>query len=245
MRLQFVFGFLWFFAAMITHSQAQIIGSKTDSTGQVWQIRFVTDFSPIPLWHGFSESYRGERYLGDQNWEWSETDTSFSEGFVPNNWAYNIRLGTQLNLVKDLYVGVNYSAYIYRRFQAIEGGGTAISTIPFFALNASLSYPYILPFAPKVELLPTVSFGRYQGDGYSDYEGLGEEWSFEGRMGIGLRLKKHPQQFRFWAAYSRMWYNESQQSWVYPDRMREISTLWQFLNVGVGLVWHIRIEEDR
>lgn len=237
----FILGIMFF---LFLPSQAQIIGSKTDSTGQIWKIRFVTDISPVPLWYGFAERYSGERYLGDQQWEWSETDTSYSQGFVPDDWVFNVRLGTQLNLVKDLYIGVNYTTYIIRKVEHYPSGGYTFRTIPFFALNASLSYPYILPFAPKLEVLPTVSFGRYQGDGYSNYEGLGDEWSFEGRLGLGIKMKKHPQQFRFWAAYSRMWYNESQQSWVYPERNREISTVWQFLNVGVGLVWHIQIEED-
>lgn len=236
--------FIYFLLILSIPLSAQIIGSKTDSTGQVWNIRFITDVSPVPIWYGFAERYQGEFYKANQQWEWRETDSS-AAAFLPDDWVYNVRLGTQLNLVGNLYLGANYSAYIVRRQTVYPNGGYSIETIPFITLNASVSYPYQLPFAPKVELLPTIAFGRYQSDGYSGYEGLGQEWSMEGRMGIGLKLKRHPQQIRFWASYARMWYNESQQSFVYPERQRQIETMWQFVNVGVGLVWHLRIEEDR
>ncbi|MEL7340877.1 MAG: hypothetical protein AAGM67_10350, partial [Bacteroidota bacterium] len=119
---------------------AQIIGSKTDSTGQVWNIRFITDASPIPVWYGFAERYKGEFYKGNQEWEWRETDSS-AAAFLPDDWVYNVRLGTQLNLIGNLYIGANYSAYIVRRQIVFPSGGYTIETIPFITLNASVSYP--------------------------------------------------------------------------------------------------------
>lgn len=231
---------LFFLVPLVSYSQ--LIGGKTENGGKRWNIRFVLDGTPIPFFMQTQERYQGEYFLGDQQWEWREWDSVRNYSFQ-NDWFFNLRLGAQLNVVKNLYVGVNYSGYIAQRRKVVSPDFSYLETIPFVSLNASLSYP--IQIGRKIELLPTVSAGNYQSDSYYGYEGLGNEWSVEGRLGVCFRLKgEYLRYIRLWTAYHHFAYRESAQSWVYPERIRTIETDWQFFNAGIGLVWHLQIDED-
>lgn len=223
----------------------QLIGGMSENGGKRWNIRFVLDGSPFPVKMQHSESYRGEYYRpGSQDWEWQEWDSLRRYNFQ-DNWFFNVRLGAQLNVIHNLYLGVNYSAYLVQRYEQVSPEYAYLQQFPFVSLSASLSYPFHLPFAPRLEILPTVSAGNYQSDSYQGYEGLGQEWAYEGRLGVGIQLKgNYLQQIRFWTASHHFAYRESNLSWVYPERIREVRTDWQFVNFGLGLVWHLQIDEN-
>lgn len=248
-RTIFLFFTLLFFLHFST--QAQLIGPKNDTTGRNWNIRFVIDGGMFPLSISSQDKYEGERLenLMDsdgnyyQEWQWASWDTA---GVHPSqDYRTNqIRLGILINVVENLYVGVNYSAYILKRWRR-EQGYTYFETIPFITLAGSVTYSWQIPGVRALSLEPNFSVGTYQSDLYYGYEGIGRELSLEGRLALGLRLsKKKDHMFRMWVSYANFDYLQHSPSFVYENRTREIHTNWQFVNMGFGLNWHIGFRED-
>ena len=227
--------------------QSQIFGRPNDTTGRAWNIRFIVDAGLVPLSMRARELYNGEQ-LGPGVWRWAEWDSTRNliPGSKLDHQMISFRLGILVNVFKELYVGVNYSAYIAQIAPPSQPAFFRTS-IPFISLSGSVNYSFAFPKIPRLRLEPTLSYGNYQSDPYAEggYEGIGKEQSFEGRVALAYQYrKKRRHQVRLWASFNRMQYSEKTQSLVYPDRTRRIFTQWDFLNLGIGITRHIGFYED-
>lgn len=226
----------------------QIFGVTPEGEGKTWNIRFVIDPGFVTWKADYRDAYQGERYINATDstaakWSWAEWDSADTR-VLDFYKVGTLRLGVLINVVDELYVGVNYSGYLIQGFQRQNGLPSNYIYWPFYALSGSINYDYKLPFLQeRFSLQPTISVGTYQSE--RSFEGIGTEMSYEGRLGLAYQFKKsNRSQIRIWTNYQRMTYRSSEQSLVYPDRERTIATDWGLFSMGAGLVWHLTIEED-
>jgi len=232
-----------------TNASAQILGSPPEGEGRVWNIRFIVD-PGLSTWRArYRDVYQGERYDSEtDSWSWTEWDSTDNR-ILDFYKAGNVRLGVMVNLYDRLYVGVNYCFYLVQGFRRQPGGGQGNFSYvywPFISLSGSVNYDYILPlpFTDRLSLQPTLSFGTYQSE--RSFEGIGQELAFEGRLGLAYRFRAAGEsQVRIWANYQHLTYQASEPSLVYPERRRVIESEWDLFTVGLGMVWHLKIQEDR
>ncbi|MEM9983832.1 MAG: hypothetical protein AAF804_01935 [Bacteroidota bacterium] len=231
-------------------AQAQIFGTPPEGEGRQWNIRFVVDPGFTTPYARYRDFYRGERYTPATDstaarWDWAEWDTVDNE-ILRYYKVGHVRLGVLLNVWDNFYVGVNYTFYLIQGFPRgrVDNSFGSYVYWPFISLSGSVNYDYVLPFLDRrFSLQPTLSYGSYQAN--RNFEGVGQEYSFESRLGLAYRFRKLGQsQIRLWANYQHLTYQSSETSFVFPERRREIGSTWDMLSVGAGLVWHISIEED-
>ncbi len=243
---------LWGLLVIVTSLplQAQIFGTPPVGEGRTWNIRFVIDPGLTTQYARYRDVYEGERYYPATDttaarWEWASWD-SIDYRVLDYYKAGNVRLGVLLNVWDNLYVGVNYTFYLvqgYRRVDPTTPFGSYVYW-PFFSLSGSVNYDYALPFGDRrFSLQPTLSLGTYQSE--RSFEGVGQEMSYEGRLGFAYRFRATGQsQIRIWANYQHLTYRSSETSFIYPDRERYIASDWGFMTIGAGFVWHLDIQED-
>ena len=226
--------------------QAQILGSVPDGRGKVWNIHFVVDPGLVTTFARYSDSYNGERFYPATDttvsrWDWASWDTTDTR-ILDYYKVGTLRLGVLVNLVDQWYIGVNYCGYLVQGFNAASG----LSYVywPFYSLSGSVQYNYALPWVQqRISLQPTLSFGTYQSE--RTFEGIGQELSAEGRLGLAYRFNQQKgHEVRIWGNYQHMAYRASEPSLVFPERQRSVATDWSLLSAGVGIVWHLSIEED-
>ena len=239
---------LLLFMLSIQGLEAQVFGQPPEGEGKAWNIRFVIDPGFVTWKANYRDIYEGERYLGGpdstgSSWTWASWD-SVDNRVLDFYKVGTLRLGVLLNIVEDMYVGINYSGYLIQGYKRTSGQFLEYIYWPFYSLSGSVNYDYRLPILQeRFSLQPTLSAGTYQSD--RSFEGIGQELSYEARLGLAYQFRKEGKsQIRLWANYQRMTYRASEPSLVYPGMQRKIATNWDLFSVGAGLVWHLEIQED-
>ncbi len=228
--------------------QAQILGSVPEGKGKVWNIHFVIDPGLTTAWANYRDSYQGERFLPATDstfsrWTWANWDTT-NKRVLDFYKVGTLRLGVLVNLVDQWYIGVNYCGYLIQGFNPSQTSGYNYVYWPFYSLSGSVQYNYAFPFLQqRISLQPTLSAGTYQSE--RTFEGIGQELSFEGRLALAYQVNQRKgHEIRVWGNYQHMTYRSVEQSLVFPERQRSVATDWSLVSAGVGLVWHLSIEED-
>lgn len=237
---------------------AQIFGSKTDTSGMVWKIRFSLDAGLKPLSITKRDFYSGEFYnSGTQSWSWKTWDSTSKklQNTIPAQGQGRLsvlgsgNLSVMLNVVKDLYVGFSYTPFWFSQNYTYQAGVppityTSTNTAFLFGLSGSVGYDIKMPFYKRLSLQPSVSYGGYAGnDSYEYWEGTGNESFMEGRLGIAFRPFKY-NQIRAWASWQHYRYHENFASAVFPDKNRVVTTTATGVYVGLGYVFNLHIPED-
>ncbi len=237
-------------------ASAQLFGSRTDSSGLVWRIRFNVDGGTTPLSTVVRDSYAGEYYnSSNEQWVWRTWDSTRrglhrqlpppGSGTPRFLQTVSGQLNVSLNLYENLYIGFNYTPLIIQDYATASSGGFSYyRTIALIGLGTSVGYDFVMPFHKRLSAQPVITLGGYAdvgGEGY--YEGLGNEWFKEARLGIAYRPFKYDQ-FRLWASWSQFSYRENLQSVVFIDRNRTAKTDISAFYIGIGYVANLYIKED-
>lgn len=234
-------------------ANAQLFGSKTDSTGLVWKIRIHADASMLPLSSSLRDSYQGEYLNAQGGWTWKSWDstrTRLHKGKIPKDARfpkffqyYQMQLGINLNLYKGLYLGFNYSPIFVTEFTQFENYYKQ-SALTLTGLGTSVGYHFRLPVAKqRLSVFPQFSIGGYTDPVLLYYEGLGREWFKEMKVSVGYRPFKYDE-IRLWAAWNQYSYREKMQSEVYPDKTRIAQTDLTSFFIGLGYSLNIHIFEE-
>lgn len=237
---------------------AQLFGSRTDTSGLVWKIRFHLDASLQPLYSAIQDKYEGE-YLVQASppiWKWASWDSTrkamhrkpipAGERFPKFFRYYSLQLGTSLNLYKGLYLGFNYTPIFSTEFIPVKDINGNIgyynqNALALIGLGTSISYDF--PIHKRISLQPSFSLGGYMDPFQNYYEGVGQEWFKEARLAVAFRPFKRDE-LRVWAAWNNYSYNEKYASEIYPEKNRVVHTSLTSIFLGVGYALNIYILED-
>lgn len=237
---------------------AQLFGSRTDTSGLVWKIRFHLDASMQPLYSAIQDKYEGESLVqaSPPIWKWASWDSTrkgmhrkpipAGQRFPKFFRYYSLQLGTSLNLYKGLYLGFNYTPIFSTEFVPIKDDNGNIVTyeqnaLALIGLGTSISYDF--PIHKRISLQPSFSLGGYMDPFLNYYEGIGQEWFKEARLAVAFRPFKYDQ-LRVWAAWNNYTYNEKYASEIYPEKNRVVHTSLTSIFLGVGYALNIYILED-
>lgn len=242
----------------ITSMYAQVFGNR-NAENRIWRVRFVADVNPElgTQYATLREKYQGERFLPatdttDQTWIWQDLD-SIDARILDFYKISSTRLGVMLNMYDDLFIGINYTNYIIQGFSTNTVRTLGFSLNPqvfwsLFSISGTAHYDWKMPFHDRLRVQPSLSVGTFQAprfEGGTLFEGIGQERSLEGRLGISYKVNKEkPIYYRMWASYHRMSYSSQETSFVFPDRQRIIQSEWSFFTIGAGVVYDLTIEED-
>lgn len=239
---------------------AQLFGSRTDTSGLVWKIRFHLDGSVKPFYSSLRDKYEGEflKYSTGSlpTWTWKSQDSTrkgihrneipSTEKFPKFFQYYSLQFGASLNIYKGLHLGFNYSPLFSTEFSPEKdtaGNVMYYNQNAMFLIGLGTSLTYDFPIHKRVTLQPTISLGGYMDPIQNYYEGIGREWFKEVRLAVAYRPFKYDQ-LRLWVAWNGYTYKENQPSEIYPDKNRVVQTNVNSVFVGVGYALNIHILED-
>lgn len=255
-RLKGIVIFLFLFSGLYFSAQAQLFGSRTDTSGMVWRIRFNLDAGVSPLSTVVRDSYAGEYYHSPtQVWQWKTWDSTRTglhkllppQGVTTPRILQTVsgQLNVSMNFFKDFYLGFNYTPLIIQDYSSADSNSfNFYRTISLVGLGTSFGYDFTMPFHKRLSLQPVISLGGYaDGGGEGYYEGLGSEWFKEVRLGVTYRAFKYDQ-LRIWGAWNQFSYRENLPSIVFPDKNRVVKSDISSFYIGVGYVVNLNIKEE-
>ncbi len=255
-KLKPIFALLFLLIGIQLSVSAQLFGSKTDTSGMIWRIRFNLDVGLSPLSTKVRDSYAGEYYhTPTQTWQWRSWDSTRTglhkllppQGVTTPRILQTVsgQLNVSMNLYKNFYLGFNYTPLIIQDYSSTDSNSfNYYKTIALVGLGTSFGYDFIMPFHKRLSLQPVISLGGYaDGGGEGYYEGLGSEWFKEVRLGITYRAFKYDQ-LRVLGAWNQFSYRENLPSIVFPDKNRTVNSDVSSFYIGIGYVVNLYIKEE-
>jgi len=226
-------------AGMPFSGVAQTDQEAPDTTKRSIYLTFDLDIGLEPLSSSLRDRYKGPRYERNQlspeppEWQWVDRDTTASE-LQDDYKLRSYKLNTSLIVWNNLNFGVTYHLF----FLLDRETGNIGNSIPNFAIGGLLGYDYSPDFLKGGFIHPSVSFGGYQSNNY--YEGVGQEWYFNGKIAVGYRLNNHVGARLFVANNFFLYRNEEESEKFNRTSQTKIDI--SMLQFGAGLTYRFTID---